>query len=311
MELTVSEAEAFDMVKSGKLDALVTIDGFGDPEKAVPVCKVGSSDYYFAVTNTRADIFEELEYALNRINDENRYFNQQMHEKYLKTTGANLYLTESEKTWLSSHGTIKVGYMRDYLPFCAKDTETKQLTGALKEYLEYAAGVIQNADLRFDAVAFDSIGDAIDALLAQELEGVRAGGVGVALDRDLAVHAHVAVELEGVEDVGDPVGPVEAGRAAAEVEAVHLISLDRGRRFLQMGKQRPLILRHQMLAAGERIEVAVAALARAEGDMDIDSQPFRHRSKLQILCVVNVASASSRAERGILTKDPSPLCPSG
>ena len=38
-ELTVSEAEAFDMVKSGKLDALVTIDGFGDPEKAVPVCK--------------------------------------------------------------------------------------------------------------------------------------------------------------------------------------------------------------------------------------------------------------------------------
>ena len=172
VELTVSEAEAFDMVKSGKLDALVTIDGFGDPEKAVPVCKVGSSDYYFAVTNTRADIFEELEYALNRINDENRYFNQQMHEKYLKTTGANLYLTESEKTWLSSHGTIKVGYMRDYLPFCAKDTETKQLTGALKEYLEYAVGVIQNADLRFDAVAFDSIGDAIDALKAGQVNCV-------------------------------------------------------------------------------------------------------------------------------------------
>ena len=164
VELTVSEAEAFGMVEKKELDALVTIDGFGDPEKAVLVCKIGSSDYYFAVTSSRTDIYEELEYALNRINDENRYFNQQMHEKYLKTTGSNLYLNETEKAWLSSHGTIKVGYMKDYLPFCAKDAESKQLTGALKEYLEYAASVIQNVNLKFDPIAFDTIGDAIDAM---------------------------------------------------------------------------------------------------------------------------------------------------
>ena len=57
VELTVSEAEAFGMVEKKELDALVTIDGFGDPEKAVPVCKIGSSDYYFAVANSRTDIF--------------------------------------------------------------------------------------------------------------------------------------------------------------------------------------------------------------------------------------------------------------
>ena len=108
-------------------------------------------------------------------------------------------------------------------------------------------------------------------------EGVGAGGVGIALDRDLAGQAHVAVELQRVEDVGDAVGSVEAGRAAAEVDAVHLVGLDRRRRLLQMGEQGVLVLRHQMLAAGERIEVAVAALACAEGDMDIDSKPFRHR----------------------------------
>ena len=138
----------------------------------MPVCKIGSSDYYFAVANSRTDIFEELEYALNRINDENRYFNQQMHEKYLKTTGSNLFLSDSEKTWLASHGTVKVGYMKDYLPFCAKDAETRQLTGALRDYLEYASGVIKNVDLRFDAVAFDSIADAIDALKAGQVNCV-------------------------------------------------------------------------------------------------------------------------------------------
>lgn len=172
VELSVTEAQAFDMVINKELDALVTIDGFGDPEKMVPVCKVGASDYYFAVTNSRTDIFEELEYALNRINDENRYFNQQMHEKYIKTTGSNLYLSESEKQWLASHGTVKVGYMKDYLPFCAKDTQTRRLTGALKEYLEYAGGVIKNANLRFDPIAFDSIGEAIDALKAGQVNCV-------------------------------------------------------------------------------------------------------------------------------------------
>ncbi len=163
VELTVSEADAFEMLEKKDLDALVTIDGFGDPEKIVPVCKVGSSDYYFAVTKSRTDIFEELEYGLNKINEENRYFNQQMHEKYIKTTGASLYLNEAEKLWMASHGTIKVGYVDNYLPFCSRDEETKMLTGALKEYLEYASGVIKNADLRFDPVYFSSLQEALDA----------------------------------------------------------------------------------------------------------------------------------------------------
>ena len=72
--MTVSEAQAYEMMKSGELDALVTVDGFGDPEKAVPVFKVGYSDYFFAVSNQRPDILEELEQALQTINDENRYF---------------------------------------------------------------------------------------------------------------------------------------------------------------------------------------------------------------------------------------------
>ena len=211
VELSVPEAEAFAMIEKGELDALVTIDGFGDPEKAVPVCKVGSSDYYFAVTNSRTDIYEELEYALNRINDENRYFNQQMQEKYLKTTGANLFLNESEKTWLASHGTIKVGYIKDYLPFCAKDDATRQMTGALKDYLEYASGVIKNANLRFDAIAFDSIGDALTALKNGQIHCVFPANFGESDAEDMGLittpcvmsaEIYELVRLDAVTDFG-------------------------------------------------------------------------------------------------------------
>ena len=75
--------------------------------------------------------------------------------------------------------------------------------------------------------------------------------IGVAFDRDLAVDAHVAVQLQGVEQLGQLVRPVEAGGAAAEVNAVHLIGLDRLGRFLEMVGQRLVIVRHQMLTARE------------------------------------------------------------
>ena len=122
---------------------------------------------------------------------------------------------------------------------------------------------------------------AVHALLAQKLERVEAGRIGVAFDGDLAVDAHVSVELEGVEELGELVRAVKAGRAAAEIDAVHLIGLDRLGRFLEMIGQRLVIVRHQMLTARERIKVAVRAFACAERNMNVDSQLFGHRSKLQ------------------------------
>lgn len=52
IELTCSEDESLEMLNRGELDAFVTVDSFTDPERAVPVCKVGSSDFYFAVNKT-------------------------------------------------------------------------------------------------------------------------------------------------------------------------------------------------------------------------------------------------------------------
>ena len=170
VELTASEAQAFEMVEKGEIDALVTVDGFGDPEKAVPVFKVGYSDYFFAVSNQRPDIHEELEQALKKINEENRYFNQQLHERYVKSTGASLYLNDAEKAWLSSHGAVKVGYLDNYLPFCAKEEDTNELTGALKDYLDYASDVIVNAELNFETICYKNQAEALEALRKGEID---------------------------------------------------------------------------------------------------------------------------------------------
>ena len=89
---------------------------------------IDSSDFYFAVNKKRPDLLLELDAALNKIQDENKYYDQQLHDKYLKATETIRYLSQSESEWLAGHETILVGYQDNYLAFCAKDPSTGALT---------------------------------------------------------------------------------------------------------------------------------------------------------------------------------------
>ncbi len=172
IELTCPEDESLDMVASGELDAYVTVDAFVNPRRAVPVCKVGSSEYYFVVSKNRPDLLDELNGALSRIQDENRYYNQQLFEKYIKRAGANAFLTAAEVDWLSGLGALRVGYQDNYLAFCAADKTTGELTGVMKDYLAYASDCMANAHLDFEPVAFPSAADALKAMKNGEVDCV-------------------------------------------------------------------------------------------------------------------------------------------
>ena len=163
VELTTPEQESIRLLGNG-LDAFITMDLYGDPNTAVPVCKIGSSDFFFAVSKSRPDLLVELDTALNRIQYENKYYDQQLHDKYLRSIETNLYLTAKEKQWLVEHGTIRVGYQDNYLAFCASDETTGGLTGALKDYLDYASTAFENAHLDFQAVCYPTAAAAIEAL---------------------------------------------------------------------------------------------------------------------------------------------------
>ena len=169
-EMECSEAESLDMMHEGKLDAFVTLDTYGDPQIAAPLWKIGSSDFYFAVSKNRADLLPELDAAMNRIQDENKHYNEQLSIKYLKNAGTNLYLTASEREWLEAHGPIRVGYQDNYLAFCATDPKTGELTGALKDYLEIASGVLQTASPVFEARVYPTAAAALEALKNGEVD---------------------------------------------------------------------------------------------------------------------------------------------
>ena len=172
IELSGRSPELITMLKEGAIDVLVTLDIYGSTSDMVPVCKTGSSDIHFGISKNRQDLKTELDVAMNRILEENRYYNKQLAEKYEDGQGINSFLTPGEKEWLEEHGTIRVGYQKNYLPFCDEDAGTGTLTGFLADYLALARNAERNSELVFEANGYDSVQDAINALSAGEIDCV-------------------------------------------------------------------------------------------------------------------------------------------
>ena len=170
VEVTCGEDESLKMLEKGELDAYITAGILNESGKPTPICKIGSSDYFFAVAKGRQDLLDDLEIALGRIQEENRHYNHELFEKHFITRGANAFLTTTEKEWLENHGTIRVGYQDGYLAFCATDPETGKLTGALKDYLEDASSSLKNAHFQFETRAYPTAEDAMEALRRGEVD---------------------------------------------------------------------------------------------------------------------------------------------
>ena len=172
VELTCTVAEAFEMLKRGELDGYVSLDGYSSTGTAVPEIRIGSSDFFFAVNRERSDLLNDLDVALNQVQRENRYYNQQLSQKYVSATGANRFIGAEEKAWLEAHGAIRVGYQDNCLALCAQSGNTGALTGALSDYLSSASGCLANANLVFEPVAYPSAGAAMKALQSGEVDCV-------------------------------------------------------------------------------------------------------------------------------------------
>ena len=172
VELSGTEEESLQMLASGELDCWVSIDTFGDANISTPIIRIGQSDFYFAVSNARIDLLDELNEALTKIQDEDRYYNQNLYDKYIHKSGTGAYLPAAETAWLEAHGTVRVGYLDNYLPFCGTDAGTGALTGALRDYLDLVSATLKNVDIGFETLPYPTLDAAFEALHRGELDCV-------------------------------------------------------------------------------------------------------------------------------------------
>lgn len=170
--LDVDEDESMGMLIRGELDGYASIFTFSSEQKVVPVCRIGASEYFYAVNKNRSDLLAELNMALAGIQDEDPYFVQRLDEERFYNVKTNVFLTPVQEDWLQEHGAIRVGYRENSLPFCQTDQNTGELTGALKDFLTHAVNNITNGNIRFETIPFDSTEAALAAMKAGKIDCV-------------------------------------------------------------------------------------------------------------------------------------------
>ena len=170
--LLVDEDSSMDMVKQGEIDGYATVYTLSAEHRTVPICRIGGSDYFYAVNKNRPDLLVDLNMALAGIRDEDPYFAERISDERLYERRTNIILQPNQEEWLKGHGKIRIGYRAKYMPFCQTDEETGELTGALKDYLVHAQNELYGTQIEFETVPYASTEAALTALKAGEVDAV-------------------------------------------------------------------------------------------------------------------------------------------
>ena len=126
--------EMIEKLDADELDALV-VPELSVNSDFIAIANIGASDCYFGVSKSRPDLLKELNSALEEINNTETDYSSKLYARYEGKAVINYALNKEEKQWLDAHeNTIRVGYLKDNLPFCGE--ENGKLTGILGTVLD-------------------------------------------------------------------------------------------------------------------------------------------------------------------------------
>lgn len=156
---------------AGLYDLYLAIDvDMTDEIKWEPIAKIGSSDIYFAVAKSKPEILDELNSALNDIFMTNSSYNTSLWSKYFSDAIRTTRLTEKENEWLQNHETIKIGCLKDDVPFAYQDDHG--VTTGLVSYLMESLWNTFLVTNRFEYDFFDNYEELDKALQTKEVDVV-------------------------------------------------------------------------------------------------------------------------------------------
>ena len=106
---------------AGLIDAFVSSDNVAHgADDVVPVQIVGTEPYYLAVAPGKPELLGQLNSTLQVMDTQDRVFLDQLQNRYTADSAVNVYLYPDEVRWMSSHHSLTIGYLDDYLPYCDK-----------------------------------------------------------------------------------------------------------------------------------------------------------------------------------------------
>ncbi len=153
----------------GNMDCFVSIEEIWDQDYIVPVMYIGSSDVYFAINRNRPDLKQDLDNAMGRIANDDPFYNEKQYIKFFNAPTAAI-LTDTEKDWLQSHGTIRIGYVSGDTNISKIEASSGKLKGIINDYISFAGDCLGSQHIDFSTKGYDSLEDTIQALQRGEID---------------------------------------------------------------------------------------------------------------------------------------------
>ena len=176
VDATVVLVNGFDeaalKINAGELDAVVAPEAVYHMDKHLTrLIGIGQTDIFFGVNRGRFDIKEELDAAMELIQEAEPYFAEELRKKYMSSVEQEI-LSAEELSWLSQHGPIRVAYHKEHLPISGQDDKTGKMIGAITEYIRFAEDCLDNGTLEFEPVPYETMAQEIQALQDGEVDMV-------------------------------------------------------------------------------------------------------------------------------------------
>ena len=146
------------------------IDGFvlnessqWERDNISPVLLIGSSYNYFAVSKKHPDLKKELDQAMQKIEKENPFYEEDLYKRYLSANFIEI-LTDEEQNWLEQHGAVRIGYLKNDVGVSLVGTESEKPVGIINDYISLASGCLGEKNIEFQLTGFDSQEEELQAL---------------------------------------------------------------------------------------------------------------------------------------------------
>ena len=153
-----------------EIDCFVSLEESFWAERGIStITRVGESGIYYAINKNRPDLKEELDDAMRALDEAVPFYTADLYKRYFSMDYTPI-LTGEEKAWLKEHGAIRMGFLTSDGGVSNYDPATGKLTGAITDYIQFAADCLGNQELEFQIVGYDSMEAELNALKSGEID---------------------------------------------------------------------------------------------------------------------------------------------
>ena len=162
--------QLFDAFDSKAVDVFVAeSDGAYGRDHAEVLMAFGASDYYLCVSIKRPDLLAELNAAQSMLAVDEPNFISSLSSKYYSISVNSRAFSDSEREWIDTHKTLRVGYLEDYLPYSDTD-KNGQVTGMISEIMPAMLEGLNLQDLEVTYKGYHSYDDMISDMASGAID---------------------------------------------------------------------------------------------------------------------------------------------